>query len=493
VISWNKAATRLFGFTADEMLGQSLEKIVPERYHQAQRTGLARVLAYGPSSLSSHPTELMGQRKDGSEFPIELSIGYWRDGEELYFTGIVRDVTDRKRAEDELRKRDEQLAHSQRLEALGTLAGGVAHEFNNLLQSIQGYTQYAREGLAEGDSRRRDLDLVLKAAERASALTRQLLRFSRRQRLQFEDLDPNQIVEEVAHLLRPLIGEHIRLDLELAAGIGSVHADAANLQQLLMNLAINARDAMPGGGRLIIRTERVSLDEHDASVFANLRAGEFLRLVVSDTGCGMTGDVLEHAFEPFFTTKEVGRGTGLGLASVYGVVTQHQGAVRINSRPGEGTIVEVLLPLIEGQQRRLDAAGDLQSAGGHETILLAEDEPLVRELVVRILVAAGYRVLAAEDGQEALELFRKHHKKIALAILDVVMPRVGGREAYERMREVDPEVKAIFSTAYDSDAAGMGYLEQNGIRFIQKPADAPALLEAIRAVLDASPTMSSRN
>jgi|GEM_PF-2842901 len=216
VISWNPAATRIFGFTADEMIGQSLEKIVPERYREAQRMGLSRVRAHGPSGLSSHPSELMGQRKDGHEFPIELSIGYWQDGDELYFTGIVRDVTDRKRAEEELRKREEQLAHSQRLEAVGTLAGGVAHEFNNLLQSIQGYTQYALKGLDDDEQRRRDLEMVLVAADRASALTRQLLGFSRRQQLQFEDLNPNQIAREVAHLLQPLIGEHIELTLELA-------------------------------------------------------------------------------------------------------------------------------------------------------------------------------------------------------------------------------------------------------------------------------------
>lgn len=491
VISWNPAAARMFGFSAEEMIGHSLEQIVPERYREAQREGLARVMAHGPASLSSHPSELMGLRKDGSEFPIELSIGYWQDDEEMYFTGIVRDVTDRRRAEEELRKREEQLAHSQRLEALGTLAGGVAHEFNNLLQSILGYTQYAREGLDADDSRRQDLDVVLKAAERASTLTRQLLGFSRRQRLQYEDLDPNQMVREVAHLLRPLIGEHIRLELDLAEDAGKIHADAANLQQLLMNLAINARDAMSEGGRLLIRTQRVALDDQGASLYPNLKAGEFLRLVVSDTGCGMSSDVLEHAFEPFFTTKEVGRGTGLGLASVYGVVTQHQGAIHVESEPGEGTTLEILLPLVEGACRAAGVRADSFEAGGRETILLAEDEPLVRDLVVRKLEAAGYRVLAAQDGAQALEMFVANRRQIKLVILDVVMPRMGGREVYERMREIESTVKVIFASAYDAETAGLEYLERSGLRFIQKPAGGPTLLAAIREVLDApSPVVS---
>jgi PAS domain S-box-containing protein len=485
VISWNPAAMRMFGFTPDEMIGQPLEKIVPQRYRQAQRSGLARVLAYGPSGVSSHPSELTGLRKDGGEFPIELSIGFWQDAEELFFTGIVRDATDRKRAEEELRKRDEQLAHSQRLESLGTLAGGVAHEFNNLLQSIQGYTHYAREGLGCDDPRRQDLDLVLKAAERATTLTRQLLGFSRRQRLQYEDLDPNQIVQEAAHLLRPLIGEHIQLELQLADGVGTIHADAANLQQLLMNLAINARDAMPDGGRLLIRTEQFTLAEPGVSQTPNLRAGEYLRLVVSDTGCGMSSEVLEHAFEPFFTTKEVGRGTGLGLASVYGVVTQHHGAIRVESHPERGTTLEILLPLVEGSRRAAGNGAKSVAAGGRETILLAEDEPLVRDLVVRKLEAAGYRVLTAGDGGEALEKFIENREQISLVILDLVMPRMGGREAYDRMREIEPAVKVIFATAYDSETAGLGCLERNGIGFIQKPADGPTLLTAIRETLDA--------
>lgn len=484
VISWNPAATRMFGFTAEEMIGQPLEKIVPERYRQAQRTALARVRAYGPAGLNGHPMELTGVRKDGSEFAAELSVGFWQEGEKAFFTGIVRDVTDRKRSAEELRKRDEQLAHSQRLEAVGTLAGGIAHEFNNLLQSIQGYTQYARKGLDDDDQRRRDLDMVLIAAERASALTRQLLGFSRRQRLQYEDLNPNQIAQEVALLVQPLIGEHIELALELAVDVGTVHADALNLQQLLMNLAINSRDAMPDGGHLLIRTALITLDEQGATKYPNLQPGDYLQLVVSDTGSGMSGDVLEHAFEPFFTTKEVGHGTGLGLATVYGIVTQHHGAIRIDSQPNTGTSVEVLLPIVGTSPSATAPASMGPGPRGCETILVAEDEPMVRELVVRNLEAAGYRVIAVQDGEEAVETYLAGYESIALVLLDVMMPRMCGPEVYRRMRDANPAVKAIFATAYDSETAGLGELAQSGMRFIQKPAAGPELLEAVRELLD---------
>ena len=296
--------------------------------------------------------------------------------------------------QEELVKRDEQLRHSQKLEALGTLAGGVAHEFNNLLQSIQGYTQYAREGLDPQDSRRQDLDLVLKATERAVGLTRQLLGFSRRQMLQYADLDPNQIVQEAARMLRPLIGEHIRLELSLGSDIGTVHADPTHLQQLLMNLSVNARDAMPGGGQLLIKTESLLLGENAAG-YPELTPGPYLCLTVADTGCGMTADVLEHAFDPFFTTKEVGKGTGLGLASVYGVVTQHRGTVRVYSEPGLGTSFRILLPVVSRPVESVRPTGVAPRARDHETVLLAEDEPLVRDLTTRALEAAGYRTICA--------------------------------------------------------------------------------------------------
>ncbi len=403
VISWNSAAARMFGYTAREMLGQSLERIVPPRYREAQSAALSRLLTYGEKALSEHPRELYGLRRDGAEFPIEMSIGSWTQGGELFFSSVIRDLTERRRAAEELRKRDEQLRHSQKLEALGTLAGGVAHEFNNLLQSIQGYTSYAMDGLDPDDTRRCDLELVLKATQRAAMLTRQLLGFSRREMLQYSDLDPNQVVRDAARLLRPLIGEHIQLELSLDESVGTIHADAAHLQQLLMNLCVNARDAMPDGGQLLIKTEPVVLDDQSVTTYPSLVPGRYLLLTISDNGCGMSKDVLEHAFDPFYTTKDVGQGTGLGLSAVYGVVTQHKGTVRVYSEPGVGTSVKVLLPVIEAPVERDAKVQVMPRARPCETILVAEDEPLVRDLVIRALESAGYQTIHADDGAQRCE------------------------------------------------------------------------------------------
>jgi PAS domain S-box-containing protein len=348
VVSWNNAAHTMFGYTAQEMSGQSIERIVPERHRNAQRAGLARMLAYGETAFQGRARETHALRRDGSEFPVEVSLGMWRDADGSYFTGIIRDASERKRAEEELRKRDEQLRHSQRLEALGTLAGGVAHEFNNLLQSIHGYTRCAMEGLDPADRRRQDLEVVLKATARAATLTRQLLGFSRRQLLQYSNFDANQIVQDSVRILRPLIGAPVSLELSLGENIPAFHTDPAHFQQLLTNLCVNARDAMPSGGQLLIKTESTRLDEESCADYPGLAPGEYLALTVSDTGCGMADDVLDRAFEPFFTTKEIGKGTGLGLATVYGVVKQHKGAIRVDSRRGVGTSFRILLPTVAG-------------------------------------------------------------------------------------------------------------------------------------------------
>jgi PAS domain S-box-containing protein len=484
VVSWNSAATRMFGYAADEMLGQSLECIMPDRYRASHRGALAGVVVGGQDALRRQFLDLHALRRDGTEFPVELSIGSWQVNEELFFCGIIRDTTERKRTQEELHQREEQLRHSQKLESLGTLAGGVAHEFNNLLQSIQGYTRYACEGLDPTDHRRQDLELVLQAAERAAALTRQLLGFSRRQLLQFVDLDPNQVVQEAARMLQPLIGAHIRLELSLGEKVGVVHADPTHLHQLLMNLAVNARDAMPHGGQLLIKTAAVQIDGNSLADYPELTPGEYLALTVSDTGCGMTDEVLKHAFDPFFTTKEVGKGTGLGLPCVYGVVTQHRGTVRVASTPGRGTLFTILLPIVN-RPTVVQAPQRLgPQAREGETILLAEDEPLVRDLMERTLEHAGYRTICVSDGEEALEVFQSLQSEISLVMLDLVMPRVSGREVYASMRAIDPDIKVIFTSAYDLESAQLGIVEEKRLRFVQKPCDAPVLLRILREMLD---------
>ncbi|HEY5315404.1 MAG TPA: ATP-binding protein, partial [Pirellulales bacterium] len=351
------------------------------------------------------------------KFPIRDSGG------RRFLGGVAVDITERKRVEEALRQRDEQLRHSQKMEAIGTLAGGVAHEFNNLLQAVQGYTQYAMEGMAADEQPYQDLQQVLKAAERAATLTRQLLGFGRRQMLEFVDLDANQLVQDVVKLLRPLIGEHVELNLVLGPSAGTVHADATQLQQLLMNLCVNARDAMPTGGHLLVKTEHLVLDGGYCELHADVQPGRYTVLTVGDSGCGISRENIQHIFEPFFTTKEVGKGTGLGLATVYGVVQQHKGTVRVYSELGIGTTFRVYLPSTENTIALEEQRPPDPRASGVELILVAEDEPLVRNLAVRILQGAGYQTLVARDGEEALQLFKTRESEISLALLDVVMPK----------------------------------------------------------------------
>jgi nitrogen-specific signal transduction histidine kinase/ActR/RegA family two-component response regulator len=384
-----------------------------------------------------------------------------------------------------LAESDKQLRQAQKMEAIGTLAGGVAHEFNNLLQAIQGYTRFVMEGLDPEDERYNDLQQVIDASERATGLTRQLLGFSRREVLQMADVEPNALIRSLVKMLRPLIGEHIKIELTLDENVGTVCADAGHLQQLLMNLCVNARDAMPEGGQLAVKSEDVWLTEDYCDFHADMKPGRHWKLTVTDSGCGMSPEVLEHIFEPFFTTKDVGKGTGLGLAMVYGMVQQHQGAIRVYSEPGIGTTFRIYLPTIDSVSQATEPASSAQVRGGSETILVAEDDSMVRTLAVRMLERAGYHTITAADGKEAVRLFKENIDTIRLALLDVVMPHMGGREAYHAMRAIQPTLRAIFCSGYDPDTAQVGFVVDDKLRLIQKPFDPSLLLATVREVLDA--------
>jgi PAS domain S-box-containing protein len=411
-------------------------------------------------------------------FPIREPDG------SLLLGGMAVNVSEQRMAEEALRKKDEQFRQAQKMEAVGTLAGGVAHEFNNLLQAIQGYTRYAMEGLAEEDERFQDLQQVLNASHRAATLTKQLLGFGRRQVLELTDIDPNSLVQDLVKMLRPLIGEHISIDLRLGANVAFVNADASHMQQLLMNLCVNARDAMPEGGQLLIKTENLQLSEAYCDVHPDVKPGRYLLLTVADTGAGIPPDVKEHIFEPFFTTKEVGKGTGLGLAMVYGVVQQHGGAIQVYSEPGIGTTFKIYLPTVDSAAETSVIPICRNSRGGTETILIAEDDPMVRDLAVRVLGKAGYQTITAADGEEAVRLFEANRDIISLALLDVVMPRLSGRDAFHRIKAIKPSVQAVFCTGYDPEMAQVGFVMDDCFRLIQKPFDPEVLLETIRELLD---------
>jgi two-component system, cell cycle sensor histidine kinase and response regulator CckA len=483
IISWNAGAGRMFGYDSAEALERSVHELLPHPELGEPRVAAGELTA----TISEFPGNLaaeMGRRRDGTEFPIEMSVGSWQNANQVFFSVIIRDVTERKLAEAALGVRDAQLRQSQKLEAIGTLAGGVAHEFNNLLQTIQGFTQYAIEALPRDSEGRHDLEQVLQATGRASSLTRQLLGFGRREMLQKADVNPNAVVRDMVKMLGPLIGATIEIELKLDDSVGMVHADPAHLQQLLMNLCVNARDAMPQGGKLLIRTEDLIVSPEYCEFHPDVTPGRYLVLNVSDTGGGIPEEVRDHIFEPFFTTKEVGKGTGLGLAMVYGVVQQHGGVIRVYSETGLGTTFRIYLPTIEREVAAPVVQQPASARGGDEIVLIAEDDPFVRKLAVRILQRAGYGAIIAADGREAVDLFELHKDEVALVILDIVMPRMGGRDAFELIRASRPELPVIFCSGYDPELADTGHAPPSGTPLLQKPFDPEVFLRTVRETLD---------
>ncbi len=385
----------------------------------------------------------------------------------------------------ELRQKDEQLRQSQKLEAVGALAGGVAHEFNNLLQAISGYTRYAMEGIPPDQQPYQDLQGVLEAADRAASLTRQLLSFSRRQTVDRKHLDANEMVSDLTRMLRPLLGEHIKLRTHLGEQAGVIFADAGSFQQVFVNLCLNARDAMPSGGEIVVKTERLNVSPEFAEHYADLKPGPYVELSVADTGHGMTPEVREHIFEPFFTTKPVGQGTGLGLPTVYGIVQQHEGAIHVYSEPGHGSTFKIYLPAIASDADPAPQARPAASRGGAEVILVAEDDPLVQDISRRILEKGGYTVLTARDGEETLQVLRQRRDTIALVLLDAVMPKLSGREVYRRLHDEFPEIRVIFCSGYDPETSQSNFIAQEHLRLVEKPYNPAVLLQTVREELDA--------
>ncbi|NQT15840.1 MAG: CHASE domain-containing protein, partial [Planctomycetes bacterium] len=389
-----------------------------------------------------------------------------------------------RKSEEALRKKEEQLRQTQKLEAVGQLAGGIAHEFNNLLQAVGGYTKYAMEGLSPEEKRWQDLQQVRKATKRAAALTRQLLGFSRRRPLERRHVDPNQVVVDLIKMVRPIIGEHIQLESQLGDMAGTVYADPGELQQTLLNLCLNARDAMPAGGKLSLESEAAVLTEAFCEFRPDVKPGRYVVLSVSDTGSGISPEVKPHIFEPFFTTKEVGEGAGLGLATVYGVVQQHEGAIRVHGNPDGGATFKVYLPVVDVAADGDVVENDAPAPGGNETILVAEDDSMVRDVARRILEGAGYTVVAAADGKEALEKYEANRGDVALVLLDAIMPEFTGHEVYGRIKAMDPETRIVFCTGYDPHTAQSDFIKRESLRLVEKPFDADVLLRAVREVLD---------
>ena len=402
----------------------------------------------------------------------------------LFLEGVW-EIIGRKRAEQSSEKLEEQLRMAQKIEAIGSLAGGIAHDFNNLLAVILSYTGFALEDLHEGDPLRDDLQVVKKAGESAVALTRQLLAFSRKQVLQPEPLDLNQIMAGLDKMLRRILGEDIDLVQRFTPELGLTMADPGQIEQVIMNLVVNARDAMPEGGKLMIEFANVELDEEYAASHVAVKPGPYVRCTVSDTGCGMEEQTRARIFEPFFTTKEKGRGTGLGLSTVYGIVKQSGGNIWIYSEPDKGTTFKIYLPrMLETTAATPSAMAVVTPAVGTETVLVVEDEEDVRNVVRRILGLAGYTVLTAANGGEALLTCEQHQGEIHLVLTDVVMPKMGGRALVERLAQVRPKIKVLYMSGYTDNAIIHHGVLDPGTRFIGKPFSTVDLTRKVREVLD---------
>ena len=410
----------------------------------------------------------------------------YENGVPVAVQGSARDITERKRAEEALRASQFQLQQSQKLEAIGQLAGGVAHDFNNMLTAIIGYTDLSLRRVGLENPIRRNLEETKKAAERAASLVRQLLAFSRKQILEPKVLDLNDVVKDMEKMLTRLIGENINLATRLEPDLGSVKADPCQVEQIIMNLVVNARDAMPRGGRVTIETANITLDDQTILRHVSVKPGEYVMLAVSDTGSGMDQETQRRIFEPFFTTKEVGKGTGLGLSTVYGIVKQSGGYIWVYSEPGLGTMFKIYLPRIDDATAVTveKLAQETTALRGSETILLVEDEDIVRGLTRKVLMQAGYNVLDAHSGEEAIRVCRAHNGPIDLLVTDVVMPELSGKEAADRLLKLRPAIRVLFMSGYTDEAIVQhGVLDAN-VEFIQKPFTWIGLTRKVRDVLN---------
>src|SRR5512141_1254244 len=474
----NPAFERITGFDRMEVIGQNTRILKSGRQDKAFYDVLWQTLRRGEVWRGT----FLNLRKDGTLYEEDAVISPVRDpsGRMVNYVAVKRDVTD-------VRRMEEQLRQSQKMEAVGRLAGGVAHDFNNLLTAISGYSDLLLHRLPEYSTLRRDVEETRKAGDRAATLTHQLLAFSRRQLLQPKVQDMNTVVKNMGQMLRRLVGEDIVLSTDLSPSLPRVKADPGQIEQVIVNLALNARDAMPDGGRITIAPADADLSRAYAVAPPGVRPGPHVLLSVADTGHGMDEETQAHLFEPFFTTKERGKGTGLGLATVYGIVQQSDGHIRVNSAADSGSTFLIYLPRVEAPEnggQGADRPPLPRPSPGTETVLLAEDEDAVRQFAREILSGNGYRVLEAGNGREALLLSEAHRGEIHLLLTDVAMPKMSGRELAERILPLRPELRILYMSGYTDDAILRRGVVEDGIPFLQKPFTPEGLARKVREVLD---------
>ncbi|MDR3473276.1 MAG: PAS domain S-box protein [Devosia sp.] len=480
IVLLNAQAEKQFGYRRDELVGQPVTNLIPVGFAERLVADDLRSAAEALAQQIGTGIELSGRRKDGSEFPIEIMLSPLESAEGILVTAAIRDISVRKLAES-------QLLQAQKLESIGRLAGGIAHDFNNMLFAIHGYAELLAEDLTPTNRTRLDpdrallsVDAISHAAERAAALTAQLLAFSHQQVISLHVLDINAAIDGLEPMVRQLIGENMRLMVKLGHAAGHIRADAGQLDQILVNLVVNARDAMPDGGTITIETGDILVDEPYAIAHFDLRPGSYVQLVVSDTGIGMDRATREHIFEPFFTTKELGKGTGLGLATTYGIVHQAGGHIWVYSEPGLGSTFKLYFPRVDAPGTAEPPAVAATPAVGTGTVLVVEDEPVVRDMTTQMLTRSGYRVIAVADGAEAVARLARLDESIDVLVTDVIMPHMSGIDLAELVMDRYPGVGVVMLSGYTAETLNLERVSARGATFVPKPVTSRQLVLAVQ-------------
>ena len=480
IVLLNLQAEKQFGYHRDELVGQQVKNIIPEGFAERLIADDLRSAADALAQQIGTGIELSGRRKDGSEFPIEIMLSPLESAEGILVTAAIRNISVRKDAES-------QLLQAQKLESIGRLAGGIAHDFNNMLFAIHGYAELLAEDLASTNRASLDPDRALlsvnaigEAAERAATLTAHLLAFSRQQVISPSVLDLNAAINGLEPMVRQLIGENMRLVLKLDHDSGHIRADAGQLDQILVNLVVNARDAMPDGGAVTIETANVLVDKPYAIEHFDVKPGPYVLLSVTDTGVGMDQVTREHIFEPFFTTKELGKGTGLGLATAYGIVRQAGGHIWLYSEPGVGTSFKLYFPMVDAPVTNERPALASTPAVGAGTVLVVEDEPVVRDMTTQLLTRSGYEVIAVANGAEAMTRLAEPETSIDVLITDVIMPNISGIELAELVMDRYPLMGVVLLSGYTAETLNLERVTSRGATFVPKPVTSGQLLVAVQ-------------
>ena len=474
----NPRTQTTFDYAPDELIGEHLTTLIPDRFREVHIRHREEYVKHPVARPTGIGMDLVGRRKDGREFPVEISLSPVETGEGLQVFATVVDITSRKATE-------QQLLQSQKLESIGRLAGGVAHDFNNILFAINGYAELLEEDVASLPPGQladipHSIQAIHTAADRGSKLTQQLLAFSRQQIVSPEVVNPVHVIRALEPMLRRLIGENIGLEVHASGEIGRVRIDPGQLDQIVMNLVVNARDAMPDGGRVTIQLANAVFDEAYALEHFEVSPGAFVQIAVTDTGVGIDRETQEHIFEPFFTTKEQGRGTGLGLATIYGIVRQAGGHIWLYSELGRGTTFKIYFPRVADGEEPAAPPRAQAAVGGSERLLLVEDEPAVRDMTRRVLERAGYDVTAMADGQAAVEALKDPSASFDVLVSDVVMPKMSGIDLAERALSMHAGMGIVLLSGYTAETLDLERLLKRGARFVPKPVATGELLRAIR-------------